>query len=107
MPEINSNDVPNSAEKSCTLITNSNNEELDTNEVFIDTNILIYANLTASPFHKYAIQILETLYQQGSTLWISRQILREYLSAMTRKDVLTAEISITSLIKDILRTGTT
>jgi len=32
MPEINSNDVPDIAEKSCTPITNSNNEELDTND---------------------------------------------------------------------------
>jgi hypothetical protein len=54
MPEINSSDVPKTAEKNYTPITNSNSEELETNTVFIDTNILIYANLTASPFHKYA-----------------------------------------------------
>jgi predicted nucleic acid-binding protein len=81
---------------------NANDAVLGTyDDVFVDTNILIYANLTESPFHQHAIQILETLHQQESTLWISRQILREYLSAMTKREILTHPIAITSLIEDI------
>jgi hypothetical protein len=58
MPETHSNNVVPTAEKSN---ISSNHKELETNEVFVDTNILIYANLTASPFHKYAKSILEML----------------------------------------------
>ena len=68
---------------------------------FIDTNILVYANLAQSPFHAQAVERLQTLNEQGAELWINRQVLREYLSAMTRQSVLTAEIPISSLIDDI------
>jgi predicted nucleic acid-binding protein len=55
------------------------------NPVFIDTNILIYANLAMSPFHLQATERLQALDEQRVDLWISRQILREYLSGMTRQ----------------------
>jgi predicted nucleic acid-binding protein len=69
--------------------------------VFIDTNILVYANLTLSPFHTQATERLQTLEDQGIELWISRQILKEYLAAMTRRSDLTGEIPIASLAADV------
>ncbi len=48
-------------------------------------NILIYANLARSPFHRVAQERLTVLDEQGINLWISRQVLREYLAAMTRR----------------------
>lgn len=71
------------------------------NPVFIDTNILVYANLALSPLHLQATQRLQDLDEQGFTLWVSRQILREYLSAMTRQGDLTGEIPIASLVADV------
>jgi predicted nucleic acid-binding protein len=68
--------------------------------VFIDTNILVYANLTLSPFHTQATERLQVM-EQGTELWISRQILREYLAAMTRRSDLTGEIPIASLAADV------
>lgn len=71
------------------------------NPVFIDTNILIYANLAMSPFHLQATERLQALDEQRVDLWISRQILREYLSGMTRQGDLTGEIPIASLVADV------
>jgi predicted nucleic acid-binding protein len=69
--------------------------------VFIDTNVLIYANLARSPLHRVARERLCALDQQGIDLWISRQVLREYLSAMTRRGELTGDIPIASLVEDV------
>ena len=71
------------------------------NPVFIDTNILIYANLALSPFHSQATERLQAMEEQEIELWISRQTLREYLAAMTRRGDLTGEIPVSSLVKDV------
>ncbi|BAT54276.1 hypothetical protein NOS3756_32430 [Nostoc sp. NIES-3756] len=64
------------------------------NAIFIDTNILVYANLALSPFHIQATERLRSLAEQGIDLYISRQTLREYLAAMTRRSDLTGTIPI-------------
>ncbi|HLO83589.1 MAG TPA: type II toxin-antitoxin system VapC family toxin [Nostocaceae cyanobacterium] len=69
--------------------------------IFIDTNILIYANLALSPFHTQAIEKLQTLVEQSVEMWISRQTLREYLSGMSRRSDLTGQIAIESLVADV------
>jgi predicted nucleic acid-binding protein len=69
--------------------------------VFVDTNVLIYANLARSPLHRAAQERLTALDEQGIDLWISRQVLREYLAAMTRRDDLTGDIPIASLVEDV------
>ncbi len=69
--------------------------------VFIDTNILVYANLGQSPFHDYAVARLQELQDINSSLYISRQVLREYLASMTRPGILTADIPIASLVRDV------
>lgn len=71
------------------------------NSVFIDTNILVYANLALSPFHVPAKERLQAFTEQGIDLWISRQTLREYLAAMTRRGDLTGNIPIASLVADV------
>lgn len=47
---------------------------------FLDTNILVYASVDASPFHAVALSAIAALEQQQTPLWISRQIIREYLA---------------------------
>ncbi|HXH13462.1 MAG TPA: type II toxin-antitoxin system VapC family toxin [Alphaproteobacteria bacterium] len=69
--------------------------------VFVDTNVLIYANLARSPLHRVAQERLTALDEQGIDLWISRQVLREYLASMTRRDDLTADIPMASLVQDV------
>lgn len=52
--------------------------------VMIDTNVLVYASLHNSMWHSHAIQALHNELQSGAQLWVSRQILREYLAVLTR-----------------------
>ena len=52
--------------------------------MFVDTNILVNANVAAAPFHAAALKVLDSLAQSGVPLWISRQILREYLATLSR-----------------------
>ena len=54
------------------------------NSIFIDTNVLIYANVVESPLHRIAINAIEYYYKEDYDLWINRQVLREYLAVMTR-----------------------
>jgi predicted nucleic acid-binding protein len=73
----------------------------DRRPVFLDTNVLVYANLASSPFHKAATDHLQALDQQQIELWVSRQILREYLAAITRPGTLTGTIPVVSLTNDV------
>ncbi|MBL1278350.1 MAG: type II toxin-antitoxin system VapC family toxin [Ectothiorhodospiraceae bacterium] len=52
--------------------------------LFIDTNILIYANVTTAPFHEQALNAIKAAHQSERPLWISRQVLREFIAARTR-----------------------
>ena len=70
-------------------------------KVFIDTNRLVYAQLALSPLHAAAVAKLQSFLAAGTELWISRQTLREYLSAMTKPGALTGSIPTRSLIADV------
>jgi len=50
--------------------------------VFVDTNVLVHANTVRSPLHAKAQLALQNLSATASALWISRQILREYLATL-------------------------
>ena len=52
--------------------------------LFVDTNVLVYANVAEAPHHAAALAAIETAREADRTLWISRQVLREYLVIMTR-----------------------
>lgn len=52
--------------------------------LFIDTNILVYANVSEAPQHQAALDAIDQARKDGRTLWISRQVLREYLVTLTR-----------------------
>jgi predicted nucleic acid-binding protein len=52
--------------------------------VFVDTNILVYASFSESPFHDAARTRLNELERDGALFWTSRQVLREYLASTTR-----------------------
>lgn len=69
--------------------------------VFVDTNVLIYAAIPAFPWHADAIARLTELEAAGAPLWISRQTLREYLSALSRPSTYTPAIPMAALLADI------
>ncbi len=71
------------------------------NSAFVDTNILVYASIPESPFHLVALNAIQALEQAGTELWISRQVLREYLATLTRPQAFTEPIPIASLLSEI------
>ena len=52
--------------------------------VFIDTNVLLRANIVGAPLHQEALEIINQFWESDTNLWISRQILREYIANVTR-----------------------
>jgi predicted nucleic acid-binding protein len=66
--------------------------------VFVDTNILVYANVASAPFHAEALQKLNDLWSAGAELWWSRQILREYFATLTKPQSFTAPLPASTLI---------
>lgn len=69
--------------------------------VFVDTNILIYAQQALSPFHGLATAKLRDLASAGHPLWFSRQTFREYLAAMSRPGALTTPVPMAALTADV------
>jgi predicted nucleic acid-binding protein len=65
---------------------------------FLDTNILVYASVDSSPFHAVALAAIADLEAQNVQLWISRQVMREYLATLARPRV---GIPITDLTRAI------
>ena len=51
--------------------------------VFLDTNILVYASFTGTPFYDAARARLSDLERAGTVFWTSRQTLREFLASTT------------------------
>ena len=55
--------------------------------IFLDTNILVYASVDTSPFYDRARAAITDYETNGTPLWISRQVLREYLATLARAHV--------------------
>jgi len=55
------------------------------NQVFVDTNVLVYASRSTAPAYQQASAALLRLEREDAELCISRQVLREYLVAVTRQ----------------------
>jgi predicted nucleic acid-binding protein len=71
--------------------------------VFVDTNILIYAGRTAEPFSRAACDALDAAEAAGDELCISREVLREYLAAVTRPQVTVGPMPVTEAVADVTR----
>jgi predicted nucleic acid-binding protein len=69
--------------------------------VFVDTNVLMYAELTASLFHTQTVAKLVALRAAGHELWISRQIIREFLTSMSRPGAITGLAPMSALVNDV------
>lgn len=56
----------------------------DDSALFVDTNVLIYANVASAPLHKAALRALTEAHASGRTIWVSRQVLREFAAVRSR-----------------------
>ncbi len=71
--------------------------------VFVDTNILVYANVAAAPENLLAQTRLQELVRDGTEVWISRQILREYMARLSRPQSFTNPVPPAAITADVLR----
>ncbi|MBC8443330.1 type II toxin-antitoxin system VapC family toxin [PVC group bacterium] len=69
--------------------------------VFVDTNVLVYSSLARSPLHGAAVQTLNSLRADGGELWISRQVLREYIAVISRPHATTLADPLATAIGDV------
>jgi len=71
--------------------------------VFVDTNVLVFANVATAPLYALAGATLRSLEAAGVDLWISRQILREYLATLSRPQSYTPPLAMATLVADVTR----
>lgn len=71
--------------------------------VFIDTNVLVYATHTTAFEHAAARAALARLEAEGSDMWVSLQVLREYLAAVTRPQATSPALPMGTAIADVRR----
>ena len=56
----------------------------DAEPLFVDTNVLVHANVAKAPWHEQALTALKSSHRVGHPLWINRQVLREFVATTTR-----------------------
>jgi predicted nucleic acid-binding protein len=61
-------------------------------KAFVDTNVVLRSQNNEAPLHAQASELLADVITTGYEVWISRQVLREYLVWVTRPDFLTKPI---------------
>ena len=66
---------------------------------FVDTNVLVYATARSAPLRGRALTALADA-AAGEPLSLSRQILREYIAAMTRQQSWGQPLTLTEAIAD-------
>jgi len=71
------------------------------NRLFVDTNVLVYATKEGSPWYQLAVHMLAAAKENGVILFISPQILREYISAATRKSETNPTILFEQVIENL------
>jgi predicted nucleic acid-binding protein len=69
--------------------------------LFVDTNILVYAASLRAPLHLRASEEIRRRYESGQELWVSRQVLREYLATLSRPQTFAQPKPLRELASDI------
>ena len=69
--------------------------------IFVDTNVLVAANVATHPRHAIALQRLKDMSAGGAEFWINRQVLREYLVTLTRPQTFTSPQPVNVLLTQV------
>ena len=67
-------------------------------EIFVDTNVLIFATNSMSPWHRAATESLQNAREANIELFVSPQVLREYLAAATRLSVTSSGLRLEEIL---------
>ena len=70
-------------------------------KAFVDTNILLRATLTNMEWHTEADALLKAVLLEGSELWISGQIIREFIVQATHPKTLKVPLTINEILREI------
>ena len=70
-------------------------------QCMVDTNVLVYATVSGNPWHNAARNWITTLQQDNTVLWITTQIVREYLVILTRGQVFSQTFTIDEALNEI------
>jgi predicted nucleic acid-binding protein len=68
---------------------------------FLDTNVLVYAASLGAPLHQRAVEELRRRHESKQDLWISRQVLREYLATLSRAQTYSTPRPLLELVEDV------
>lgn len=74
---------------------------MDADACVVDTNVLIYSTVSNNPWHQQARQWLVVLQNEGRSLCVTTQILREYMVVLTRGTVFEQSFSIEQVLTQI------
>ena len=67
-------------------------------KAFVDTNILLRAVLSRVPLHDEAEAMIQRMLDQDVELWISRQVIREYLVQATHPRTFSPPLAIDQVV---------
>jgi predicted nucleic acid-binding protein len=70
-------------------------------KVFVDTNILLRALLTGMDLHVEADTTLKNMWREGTELWISGQVIREFIVQATHPRTFKEPLPIEKVIEHI------
>lgn len=75
--------------------------KMDDNKLFIDTNVLIYANANNYVWQTEAQHKLSYYFSEDYEIWISRQVIREYLSNISKLMISQSTYQSDILLQDV------
>ena len=70
--------------------------------IFVDTNVLIRATVSAAPLHAEARTTLDRLWEEQNALFISHQVVREYVANVTRPQNYSPSLPIDQVLGQVL-----
>jgi predicted nucleic acid-binding protein len=70
-------------------------------KVLVDTNVLLRANMVTMPEYVQCDAFLKDLWRQGNELWISGQIIREFLVQATHPNTLKTPLVIDEVLQKL------
>ncbi len=76
---------------------------MEAEPVFLDTNVLVYVSRPTAPQHSVARGVLGRLEADGGPLWVSQQVLREYVSVVTRPQATAPALPMATAVADVGR----
>jgi len=69
--------------------------------VFVDTNVLLRAFFSTFPEHERVRAMVDQLLGEDCDLWISRQVIREFLVQVTHPHTFTTPLTIEQVIRQV------